>query len=432
MRLVVLAGQSNMSGRGIAEPGDLVPVERVRVFAADRTWREAIEPITRDRPFIGTFAADGTKRVSPDPWDNIAPAPGDKVVGVGPGRTFARFLATFLPGEEIGLVPTSVGGTPIAAWMPGGVDEHDPANHPYDDSIARVRDALKYGEICAVLWHQGEGDSARQTPDYKTKLRTVIENFRRDLSLPETVPFIMGTLASFYEGATRLGVEPVDRAMVELAAELPFVAVVNTKDLDHRGDHLHFSGASQHILGERYFRAWRSLAALTPAKVEAQRVKYAGAVRVRTPVLLDPGEFLVTSPFGTRVHPVTGETSSFHSGIDGALWNGRMLLETGICAWGDGVVEEAAETEGPAGTCVAIRHDEGLVTRYFHLERGSLKVAAGDTVRRGAVLGWMGKTGRATGEHLHFQVEKDGEPVDPMPYLVRGWKAADPAEGAGE
>jgi murein DD-endopeptidase MepM/ murein hydrolase activator NlpD len=95
-----------------------------------------------------------------------------------------------------------------------------------------------------------------------------------------------------------------------------------------------------------------------------------------------------------------------------------MLLETGICAWRDGVVIESADTDGPAGTCVAIDHGDGLVSRYFHLERGSLRVAAGDAVREGTVLGWMGKTGRATGEHLHFQIEKVGEPIDPMSLLA--------------
>jgi murein DD-endopeptidase MepM/ murein hydrolase activator NlpD len=120
-----------------------------------------------------------------------------------------------------------------------------------------------------------------------------------------------------------------------------------------------------------------------------------------------------------RPHPVTGDHETFHAGIDGALWNGRMLLETGICAWRDGVVIEAADTDGPAGTCVAIDHGDGLVSRYFHLERGSLRVATGDTVREGAVLGWMGKTGRSTGEHLHFQLERDGEPIDPLPLLCK-------------
>lgn len=141
--------------------------------------------------------------------------------------------------------------------------------------------------------------------------------------------------------------------------------------------------------------------------------------RTRFPshVLLEKGRFEVTSPFGHRVHPVSGETDTFHAGVDGALWDGRMLVETGVCAWGDGVVLEAEDGDGPAGTYVAIRHVGGLVSRYFHLERGSLRVAAGATVACGDLLGWMGSTGLSTGEHLHFQMEQDGNPVDPVPFL---------------
>ena len=102
-----------------------------------------------------------------------------------------------------------------------------------------------------------------------------------------------------------------------------------------------------------------------------------------------------------------------------ALWNGRMLLETGICAWKRGVVTEAADGAGPAGTAVSIDHGGGWVSRYFHLEAGSLRVGPGDGVEEGTLLGWMGKTGRATGEHLHFQLERDGVPVDPLPLIAR-------------
>lgn len=137
----------------------------------------------------------------------------------------------------------------------------------------------------------------------------------------------------------------------------------------------------------------------------------------RTHVLKGEGEFCVTSPFGERIHPVTGKRR-FHSGVDGALLVGGRLIETDICAWDDGVVAEAhAEDDNPAGVFVVIDHGGGLVTKYFHMELGTLKVRAGDKVARGAVLGWMGKTGLSTGEHLHFQVERDGAPVDPMPYL---------------
>ncbi len=74
---------------------------------------------------------------------------------------------------------------------------------------------------------------------------------------------------------------------------------------------------------------------------------------------------------------------------------------------------------GPAGTAVAVDHGGGWVSRYFHLETGSLRVGPGDRVEAGTLLGWMGKTGRATGEHLHFQLERDGVPVDPLPLLAR-------------
>ena len=139
--------------------------------------------------------------------------------------------------------------------------------------------------------------------------------------------------------------------------------------------------------------------------------------RFRSHVLLEDGEFLVTSPFGERVHPVTGEVNSFHHGVDGVLWDGRMMVETGICAWDDGTVIATGVLDNLGGQQVVIDHGEGLVTRYCHFEERSLRVKAGDAVKRGQLLGWMGRTGRSTGEHLHFQVELDGNPVDPMPYL---------------
>ncbi len=336
-------------------------------------------------------------------------------------RTFGRLLRTFAPDDEVGLVPAAVGGTSVAAWLPGGMDPRDTASHPYDDAVARARVAQKDGEIVAILWHQGEEDAVHRTPDYAGLMQQVVANFRRDLGLAETVPFIAGTLASFHAEKNpdaAAGAQAIDAALEHVAATTPYFGLVNAHDLPDPGDGLHFSAEARHILGERFFRMWKSMASVSPTKLAAQAAKYGNAPRVRTPVLLDPGEFLATSVFGRRTHPVTGETSSFHAGMDGALWNGRMLLETGICAWRDGVVAEAADTDGPAGTCVTIDHGDGFVSRYFHLEKGSLRVAPGNRIRMGALLGWMGRTGCATGEHLHFQLEHDGEPVDPLPFLA--------------
>ena len=268
------------------------------------------------------------------------------------------------------------------------------------DAVARVRAAPRAGGIDAVLWLPDGGVSgATELPG---QMRQLVLVLRRDLGLAETVPFLVAA--------------PDDESgelLAPLAATTPYVGLVAA-----RGGPLSLDDEAPLAFGDRCFRMWRSMVAVSPAKLEAQAAKYRNATRVRANVLLDPGEFLVTSPFGRRTHPVTGEEQSFHAGVDGALWNGRMLLETGICAWRDGVVAEAADTEGPAGTCVLIDHGGGVVSRSFHLERGSLRVAAGDRVRAGDLLGWMGKTGRATGEHLHFQLERDGVPVDPLPHLA--------------
>ena len=264
--LVLLAGQSNMAGRGYAGPDDLRPLPRVMMIRPDFKWQPAIEPITKDREFIGTFQASGEKIPGDDPFETVLPEGDQKVVGVGLGRTFGRLLAEANPGRTVGLIPGAVGGTSIAAWMPGGVDDHDPKNHPYDDAVRKAREAQKTGKIVAVLWHQGENDAKKQTPDYTEKLRTVIRNFRHDLNLGNEVPFIAGDLASFYHEPIGAHVDIVDRALAVICAEDCRVRCVHTKDLNHRGDNLHFDTASLHELGRRYFEAYREFLADSEGK----------------------------------------------------------------------------------------------------------------------------------------------------------------------
>lgn len=256
MLLVLLAGQSNMAGRGIAMPEDLEEIPGLYRFAKDYKWRPAIEPITRDRDFVGAFDENGTKITSPDPWDNVSAGEHGTVRGVGPGRTFGRLLLEANPGRTVGLIPTAVGGTPLDSWKRGGKDLWGPGSHPYDESVAMAKEALKYGTIVAVLWHQGETDAHRGNRNYKADLREVIGNFREDLNLND-VPFLLGELGSFYKPEI-LGNTPfVNSAMWELAEELPRVRVVKTGDLTHQGDFLHFDTKSAHLLGERYFAEYQ-------------------------------------------------------------------------------------------------------------------------------------------------------------------------------
>ncbi len=116
----------------------------------------------------------------------------------------------------------------------------------------------------------------------------------------------------------------------------------------------------------------------------------------------------VSSPYGYRIHPITG-TRKLHSGIDYAAPYGTSIL-----AAEDGTVLTAGWNSG-YGYCVTVNHGGGYVTLYGHCS--SLLVTAGQKVKRGQTIAKVGSTGNSTGNHLHFEVRVNGSPVDPSGYL---------------
>ncbi|MCZ0704342.1 murein DD-endopeptidase MepM/ murein hydrolase activator NlpD [Natronobacillus azotifigens] len=116
----------------------------------------------------------------------------------------------------------------------------------------------------------------------------------------------------------------------------------------------------------------------------------------------------ITSDFGLRSDPFSSN-SSFHSGIDV-----RGATGTPVYAAGDGIVIRA-NYYGNYGETIIIRHNDTYQTLYAHLSR--IDVANGDQVTKGEEIGAIGSTGRSTGPHLHYEVIKNGEPVDPKIYL---------------
>lgn len=122
-----------------------------------------------------------------------------------------------------------------------------------------------------------------------------------------------------------------------------------------------------------------------------------------------PSDGWVTSHYGFRKSPLPG-AQTFHTGIDIAAPYG-----TPIRAAADGVVISAAHREA-YGYTVEIEHGFGMGTLYAHCSR--LMVAEGDLVQRGDVIASIGSTGRATGPHLHYEVQRDGVPVNPGHYMI--------------
>lgn len=124
--------------------------------------------------------------------------------------------------------------------------------------------------------------------------------------------------------------------------------------------------------------------------------------------------YKITYPFGTRT--IFGKREH-HSGVDlvPLAENGGAVSDW-VCAFDSGEVTEAGYSERSGYYC-KIRHDEVFSTIYCHFKKGTLAVEKGDKVERGALLGYMGSTGRSTGAHLHFGVALFGEWVDPEKYF---------------
>jgi len=120
--------------------------------------------------------------------------------------------------------------------------------------------------------------------------------------------------------------------------------------------------------------------------------------------------YRLSSPFGYRIHPITG-VKKLHTGMDMAVAQG-----TPIYAAEAGVVIVAQWWSG-YGNCIIIDHGGGLWTLYGHIKNGGILVNKGDTVKKGQKIALVGSTGQATGPHLHFEVRKNSEPVNPAPYL---------------
>ncbi|SIQ94748.1 Murein DD-endopeptidase MepM and murein hydrolase activator NlpD, contain LysM domain [Rhizobium sp. RU33A] len=121
----------------------------------------------------------------------------------------------------------------------------------------------------------------------------------------------------------------------------------------------------------------------------------------------------ITSRFGNRPDPFFGGLA-MHAGIDFRAPTGTEIRSTGV-----GKVVTASFSGG-YGNMVEIDHGLGLSTRYGHMSR--ILVSEGDTVETGQILGLAGSTGRSTGPHLHYEIRRNGAPVDPMRFLNAGMK----------
>ncbi|MFM7405729.1 MAG: murein hydrolase activator EnvC family protein [Cuspidothrix sp.] len=144
--------------------------------------------------------------------------------------------------------------------------------------------------------------------------------------------------------------------------------------------------------------------------IEAARTKIASknVIIPGTGIFAFPSDAPTSSPFGWRIHPIFGYRR-FHAGLDFAASYGSTIRAA------DSGTVIFAGWYGGYGKALIISHGKGITTLYAHTSE--LFVSEGQTVQKGQAIAAVGSTGFSTGPHLHFEVRRDGTPVDPANYL---------------
>ena len=230
----VLAGQSNMIGqRGYGAP-DLPPE---LVSQSDVLLYDDVGP----RPLGPEFG------------------PASQWFRYGPELTFGRIVADARPHRRIALVKFTIGAAPITVWQPG----NPPPNDGYAQLRARHQAALDdlsrrdlQPRMAGFVWMQGESDSFIQAEAlaYEQDLRTLIAAIRADLGTPAT-PVVIGRINPLESAEFD---QFVRQAQQDVAAEDPYIALVNTDDLSESND-AHFDLAGLGALGNRFGEAYLAI-----------------------------------------------------------------------------------------------------------------------------------------------------------------------------
>jgi hypothetical protein len=229
--LFILAGQSNMAGRGKVDDEGRKIYPRIYSLGKDGTWQPAVDPLHWDKP----------------------------AAGVGVGKPFAQIITEKNPAITVGLVPTACGGSPIRTWQPGESWQQTKSN-PYDDFLARAKRAMQDGTLQGILWHQGEGDSnSTDAPLYEQRLTDLIARMRHDLDAPD-LPFIIGQIGRFPARPWDASHDMVDAAQQAVAKKVKNVSFVTSEGFTSIGDNLHFDSPSLRTFAQRYAEAYLQLA----------------------------------------------------------------------------------------------------------------------------------------------------------------------------
>lgn len=217
----LLAGQSNMAGRGLVGIQDTVRNDKLLSINEIGDLVVAQEPLHFYEP---------------------------KLKGLDCGVSFGRAMLKADPDTYILLLPTAVGGSSIQQWINDSIHRNVALLSNFKEKVVIGK---KYGTIKGILWHQGETDAAddENIEAYQARLSILFKKFRTIVA-NDSLPIVIGELGSYYKENDKW--QQLNNAIHNYTTADQFAEYINTQDLKHKGDDLHFDSESQREMGNRY------------------------------------------------------------------------------------------------------------------------------------------------------------------------------------
>ncbi|WP_316804338.1 sialate O-acetylesterase [Pedobacter nototheniae] len=234
----LMAGQSNIAGRGFLNEVPLIYNERIKMLRNGK-WQTMVEPINYDRPTSGISLAG----------------------------SFAAAWCLKNKSENIGLIPCADGGSSLDDWAIDGI--------LFEHAVLQAKLAQKTSKLDGILWHQGENDANPDAANrYEEKFSLIVQAFRRELNEPD-LPIVIGGLGDFLiegmYGAYFSAYPVVNKKLKDCGQSIPHCYFVTALGLTSNPDVIHFNAASQRIFGVRYFEAFANhMHVLEPLKTEGE------------------------------------------------------------------------------------------------------------------------------------------------------------------
>ncbi len=225
----IMAGQSNMAGRGKVEPIDTIP--NIRLLTLDK---------------------QGNLILAKEPLHYYEPTR----TGLDCGVSFGNAILNNLPNNNYVLIlPTAVGGSSIQQWIN---DSTFRGVNLLSNFKEKIEIGKQIGTIKGILWHQGENDATNEEDinNYQKRLSILFDKFRQIVE-NDSLPILIGELGSYSNENDKW--QRINSAIHSYTEKDTFSEYINTQDFEHRGDGIHFDSKGQREMGKRFADKYNEL-----------------------------------------------------------------------------------------------------------------------------------------------------------------------------